>query len=82
MRVSRRIRPSQVGCAASASRRRLQAASQTSASDTPPPRSLPRPSLVIHPDGLILLADEELEATPVGAGYDDADAVAVASARG
>lgn len=82
MRVSRRIRPSQVGCAASASRRRLQAASLTESPDTPQPRPLPRPALVIHPDGQILSTDNSLESSAVRSAYDDTGAVAVASARG
>lgn len=81
MRVSRRIRPSQVGCAASASRRRLYVASLGNTADTPQPRPLPRPSLVIHPDGQIFPPEPALDLTLVRPAYDDADAVA-ASARG
>jgi hypothetical protein len=82
MRVSRRIRPSQVGCAASASRRRLQAASLTESSDTS--QSLPRlrPTLVIQPDGQILTTDNSLEPNAQRAAYDEAGTVAAANARG
>ncbi len=82
MRVSRRIRPSQVGCAASASRRRLQAASLIESSETIQPRALPRPSLVIQPDGQILQADNTSVASRSISAYDESDAVATASARG
>jgi hypothetical protein len=82
MRVSRRIRPSQVGCAASASRRRLQAASHTETPDTIHPRPLPRPALVIHPDGQILSTDNSLDSSATRSAYEDAGAVAVGSTRG
>ena len=82
MRVSRRIRPSQVGCAASASRRRLQVASLMESPDTIQSRPLPRPALVIQPDGQILSADKSLDSSAMRASYDDAGAVAVASTRG
>lgn len=82
MRVSRRIRPSQVGCAASASRRRLQAASLTESPDTSEARSLPRPSLVIHPDGQIFLAESLDGIGPARAAYDDAEPFVAASTRG
>lgn len=82
MRVSRRIRPSQVGCAASASRRRLQAASLIESSDATQPRTLPRPSLVIQPDGQILQAKNVMPNSLGHAAYDDSDSIAVASARG
>jgi hypothetical protein len=82
MRVSRRIRPSQVGCAASASRRRLQAASLTESPDTA--QSLPRlrPTLVIQPDGQIVSTDNSLESGAQRAAYDESGAVALASTRG
>lgn len=82
MRVSRRIRPSQVGCAASASRRRLQAASLTESPDTTQSRPLPRPALVIQPDGQIVSADNALGQSVGRPAYEDAGAVAVASTRG
>ena len=80
MRVSRRIRPSQVGCAPSASRRRLQVASLITPPDAPQPRPLPRPALVIQVDGQILSAETELNASLASTAYEDA--VAVASTRG
>jgi hypothetical protein len=79
MRVSRRIRPSQVGCAASASRRRLQAASLTATPEAPQPRPLPRPAFVIQLDGQILSTENPIAARAV---YDEAEAVAVSSTRG
>jgi hypothetical protein len=82
MRVSRRIRPSQVGCAASASRRRLQAASLTESPDVPQARPLPRPAFVIHPDGQILSTDSSSNQSAARATYDEAGSVAVASTRG
>jgi hypothetical protein len=82
MRVSRRIRPSQVGCAASASRRRLQAASLTVSPDTSQPRLLPNPSIVIQPDGQILPVADLIESTGARPAYDEAEPRAVASARG
>jgi hypothetical protein len=82
MRVSRRIRPSQVGCAASASRRRLQAASLTESPETGQARPLPRPSLVIHPDGQIFLTESFDGIGLARAAYDDAEPIAVASTRG
>ena len=82
MRVSRRIRPSQVGCAASASRRRLQAASLTESPDTNQARPLPRPSLVIHPDGKIVLTESPDGIGRARTAYDDADTGVVASTRG
>jgi hypothetical protein len=82
MRVSRRIRPSQVGCAASASRRRLQAASLTESPDTIQTRPLPRPALVIQPDGQILTMEHAPGQGPARASHDEAGSVAVASARG
>jgi hypothetical protein len=82
MRVSRRIRPSQVGCAASASRRRLQAASLTETPDTSPPRPLPRPALVIQLDGQIFSPDAPIGQNVARTTYDDAGAVAVARTRG
>jgi hypothetical protein len=81
MRVSRRIRPSQVGCAASASRRRLQAASLTESPDTFQPRPLPRPAFVIHAGGQILSTDAARELSPARAAYDDTG-LAVAKTRG
>lgn len=82
MRVSRRIRPSQVGCAASASRRRLQAASLSESQDTPQPRSLPRPALVIQLDGQILSTDTPIGPMAPRLAYDETGAVTVASTRG
>lgn len=82
MRVSRRIRPSQVGCAASASRRRLQAASLTESPDTSQARPLPRPSLVIHPDGQIIRTESLDGIGRTRAAYDDVEPIAVASTRG
>lgn len=82
MRVSRRIRPSQVGCAASASRRRLQAASLTESPDSNQARPLPHPSLVIHPDGQIILTESLDGIGRARAVYDDAEALAVARSRG
>jgi hypothetical protein len=82
MRVSRRIRPSQVGCAASASRRRLQAASLTESPDVPQARPLPRPALVIQPDGQILSTDHSSVQSAARAAYDEAGSIAVASTRG
>ncbi len=82
MRVSRRIRPSQVGCAASASRRRLQAASLTVVEEPVQPRPLPRPSLVIQPDGQILSSDRQRDPDARAGAYDDVDAAAFASVRG
>jgi hypothetical protein len=82
MRVSRRIRPSQVGCAASASRRRLQAASLTESPESPQPRPLPRPALVIQFDGQILSTDSSSSQSAARAAYDEAGSVAVASTRG
>jgi hypothetical protein len=82
MRVSRRIRPSQVGCAASASRRRLQAASLTVTPDTTHSRPLPSPSIVIQPDGQILQAATQIGTGSARAAYDEAEPTAVASARG
>jgi hypothetical protein len=76
MRVSRRIRPSQVGCAASASRRRLQAASLTDSPDTAQVRPLPRPAFVIQPDGQILSTENVLEQGAARPTYDEAGAVA------
>ena len=81
MRVSRRIRPSQVGCAASASRRRLQVASLIEQPDAPQARVLTRPTLVIQPDGQILPAETSLVSAPARPSYDDA-AVTVVSTRG
>ena len=54
MRVTRRVRPSQVGCAATIGRRRLYAAVASvseSRNDTP---AVPRISLIIEPDGQIV----------------------------
>ena len=82
MRVSRRIRPSQVGCAASASRRRLQAATLGEAHDTTEQRALPRPALVIHPNGQIVSLDAPRDVTVALPAYDEAEAVAVSNARG
>ena len=82
MRVSRRIRPSQVGCAASASRRRLQAASLTESPDTSQPRPLPRPSIVIQPDGQILQNTSVTESGSTRSAYEETESVAIANARG
>lgn len=82
MRVSRRIRPSQVGCAASASRRRLQAASLMESPDTAHARPLPRPTLVIQPDGQIHAADTSPDTVSARHAYDEPGTVAVASALG
>jgi hypothetical protein len=54
MRVTRRVRPSQVGCAATISRRRLYAAMATASdarNEIPP---APRIALIIEPDGQIV----------------------------
>lgn len=82
MRVSRRIRPSQVGCAASASRRRLQVASLIESPDTPQPRALPRPALVIQPDGQIHSTETPLGPSAARVAHDEVGSVAVASTRG
>lgn len=82
MRVSRRIRPSQVGCAASVSRRRLQVASLTESPETSQPRPLPRPALIIHLDGQILATETPIGASAARASYEDAGTVAVARTRG
>lgn len=82
MRVSRRIRPSQVGCAASASRRRLLAASLTESPEVFQARPLPRPAFVIQPDGQILSTDTTTSQSVAHAAYDEVGAVAVASTRG
>jgi hypothetical protein len=62
MRVTRRIRPSHVGCGATIGRRRLYAASQTRGATVAETPQLPRVAFVIQPDGrmhALALADEQ-----------------------
>jgi hypothetical protein len=61
MRVARRIRPSQVGCAATIGRRRLYAASATSNEPSKNMPQLARISLVIESDGQIVHPDDNLD---------------------
>src|ERR1044072_3449356 len=82
MRVSRRIRPSQVGCAASASRRRLRAASLIDSPDMNQTQTRPRVLLVIQPDGQIVAVDDQIGNSNSRNAYDDAGSVAVANSRG
>lgn len=82
MRVTRRIRPSQVGCAASASRRRLYAASGSETPEPVVPRALSRPVLVIDIHGQILTHENSIDLGALRPAYDDAAARAVAKSRG
>lgn len=59
MRVTRRVRPSQVGCAASIGRRRLYASTLTDCEPAAQPEIPTRLTLIIHPDGQIV-ADSAL----------------------
>jgi hypothetical protein len=56
MRVARRIRPSQVGYAATIGRRRLYAASASNPNAALDPSQTARITLVIQPDGRIVTA--------------------------
>jgi hypothetical protein len=54
MRVTRRVRPSQVGCAATIGRRRLYAAVASASESRNNAPAVPRISLIIEPDGQIV----------------------------
>lgn len=78
MRVTRRVRPSQVGCAVSIGRRRLYAS--TLADREPAAQSAfpARLTLIIHPDGQIVAEPELGEREPLSArsAFHEAEAVA------
>lgn len=77
MRVTRRVRPSQVGCAASVGRRRLYASSLADREPAAQPEPAPRLTLIIHPDGQIVseTASSEFDLITSRQTYHEVDAV-------
>jgi hypothetical protein len=59
MRVARRVRPSQVGCAATIGRRRLYAATASHSEISADTSPTARMALVIQPDGRIIAHDDD-----------------------
>jgi hypothetical protein len=79
MRVTRRVRPSQVGCGATIGRRRLYAATASAANARNDDSSVPQISLIIEPDGQIVPADRPvIESRP----YQPVSELAGSSPRG
>lgn len=59
MRVTRRVRPAQVGCGATIGRRRLYAACMSSVEERNEVPQAPRIALVIQPNGQIVPAADD-----------------------
>jgi hypothetical protein len=82
MRVTRRVRPSRVGCGATIARRRLYAAARTASVPESQAPNLPRMALTISPDGRIFPLDLVPQIDEVAAGYDASSERAPANVRG
>jgi hypothetical protein len=84
MRVTRRIRPSQVGCGATIGRRRLYAASASTSDSATETLQISRLSLIIQPDGQIIspIGTHGLEIDSARPSYASAPELAGSSARG
>lgn len=80
MRVTRRVRPSQVGCGATIGRRRLYAAIASASDSRNDVPLVPRIALIIEPDGQIVptVDNPGIEPRP----YEPAPALAGSSPRG
>lgn len=81
MRVSRRVRPSQVGCGATVARRRLYAAVASAAETRASIPPAPRLALIIEPDGEII-ATGEMAGSGDARAYDPARELVSSSANG